>query len=768
MRYVSEDYYIMALLRMGELTAYQTRNSFLRMRHLDPAAIGKAIQQVAHRRMTFGKGLGFVEELRDWKYIVEAIGAVGPRELERNSARIHITSDGSEVSFSVYGPELSSDHRNWVEVMPVLSAKTTTSWEIRKEGELQGMDVETLESALTASPLMIAPWKDPEMLGYAVLECFKKVGPPARKGLESVFDPLPPKRRGALHRAARDADFAGLPPRGRRTRRKLDVHDSVGATPLMLAAQNGHADVVEILLELGASADALDEEERTALHYGARNGSGAVVSALLAAGASTSIADAYGQTPLHAAAEAKNENAARLLLGAGAVPDTPDHIFDSTPLHLAVRCSRTGMVRLLLECGADIDARNEGGRSALHVAAGYGHTETVKALLAAGADANLRDARGETPLHRPAYFQHLDCISALVEGGADLNAADEDGNTPLHIAASMNRDRAAAVLLGAGADLEAVNAEGLTPLDLATISYHRIGYRERNSESVLLLLGRGATLIPECLPLLERHHLWPHLTPSDLLDDYGDLDYEKIPQLREVPEEHRCWYGQHRISQRFEWDHTFDTLLQEAYRKEMPELMERLLDMGVCIDPVLLFEGIWGDDLKLVKMLLERGVGIECSWTGPNFRGEYGLHVMGRLHDQMGTALDTAVSNGKVDAARFLLSKGARPFPPGIYEEGREKLKAIRARLYREFESKYPERNDESDYDRRHYRTNADKQRQAKHGLDDYIQRYIDTGRLMQNDDSLYIDLCPRENFKEMERVFEEFGLPTRKSFPSQ
>ena len=764
MRYVSEDYYLQALLRMGELTAYQTRDSFVRMKRLDPAAVGKALQQVAHKRMTFGKGLGFVEELRDWKYIMEAIGAVGPRELERNSAHIHITSDGSEVSFSVYGPELSSDHRNWVEVMPVLSAKTTASWEIRKEGELQGMDVETLESALTASPMMIAPWKDPEMLGHAVLECFRKVGPPARKGLESVFAPLPPRRRGALHRAARDADFAGLPPRGRRTRRKLDVQDSVGATPLMLAAQNGHADVVEILLELGASANILDEEERTALHHAAKNGEGAVVNALLDAGAPVAAVDAYGQTPLHAAAEAAYEDAARLLLAAGAVPDTPDHIFDSTPLHLAVRRNRTGMAQLLIESGADIDARNEGGRSALHVAAGYGHIETVKALLAAGADANQRDGEGETPLHRPAYFQHLDCIAALVEGGADVNAADENGDTPLHIAASMNRDRAVAALLDAGAEMESVNLEGLTPLDLSVVSYHEPVTTERNSESVLLLLERGGSLKPERLPVLERHHLWPHLTPAELLDKYGDLDYEKIPQLREVPKEHRCGYGWHKTSQRSEWNDAFDTLLQEAYRKDMPELTGRLLDMGVYLDPVLLFQAIWKHDLELVKILLELGADIECPWTGPNFRGEYGLDVMGRLHDQMQTVLDYAVSNGKSEVARFLLSKGAKPFPPGIFEEGREKLKAIRARLYREFELKYPERNDESDYDRRHYRTNAARQRQAKHGLDDYISRYIDTGRLMQSDDSLYIDLCPRENLPEMERVFEEFGLPTRKS----
>ena len=518
--------------------------------------------------------------------------------------------------------------------------------------------METLEAALTASPLMIAPWKDPEMLGYAVLECFRKVGPPARKGLESVFDPLPPKRRGALHRAARDADFAGLPPRGRRTRRKLDVQDSVGATPLMLAAQNGHAGVAELLLELGASAGIVDGEERTALHYAARNGDAAVVRTLLDAGASASTADAYGQTPLHTAAESGNEETARLLLGAGAAPNEPDRIFDSTPLHLAVRCNRVCIAQRLVEWGADIDARNEGGRSALHIAAGYGHTEAVKALLAAGADANLRDAREETPLHRPAYFQHLDCITALVEGGADLNAADENGNTPLHIAASMNRDRAAASLLEAGADLEAVNAEGLTPLDLAVINYHQPVTTERNSEAVLLLLERGASLEPDRLPVLERHHLWPRLTPPELLDEYGELDYEKIPELNVVPEEHRCGYGQYKTSQRDNWLRAFGSLLEDAIHKDMPELLELLFDRGADMDPTLLHIAAANERFRIVDMLLERGIDIESPWSGPDFRDEYDRHELGRLCFGLQTPLDIALGNGKVEMVRYLLPPG--------------------------------------------------------------------------------------------------------------
>ncbi|MDE2688491.1 MAG: hypothetical protein OXI16_13490 [Chloroflexota bacterium] len=80
MRYVNEDYYLQALLRMGGLTAYQTRDSFVRLRRLDPAAVGKAIRQAACGRMIFGGYTEPLEELRDWKYVVEALGAVGPHD----------------------------------------------------------------------------------------------------------------------------------------------------------------------------------------------------------------------------------------------------------------------------------------------------------------------------------------------------------------------------------------------------------------------------------------------------------------------------------------------------------------------------------------------------------------------------------------------------------------------------------------------------------------------------------------------------------------
>eukprot|EP00747_Dinoflagellata_sp_TGD_P207207 gnl/TRDRNA2_/TRDRNA2_80797_c0_seq2.p1 gnl/TRDRNA2_/TRDRNA2_80797_c0~~gnl/TRDRNA2_/TRDRNA2_80797_c0_seq2.p1 ORF type:complete len:228 (+),score=33.98 gnl/TRDRNA2_/TRDRNA2_80797_c0_seq2:46-684(+) len=79
--------------------------------------------------------------------------------------------------------------------------------------------------------------------------------------------------------------------------RAIDAPHACGWSPLSVAADRGHANVVTLLLEANAEVDAVDKAGRTALHHAAGCGSVECVLVLLAAGARCSAKDSFGKTP---------------------------------------------------------------------------------------------------------------------------------------------------------------------------------------------------------------------------------------------------------------------------------------------------------------------------------------------------------------------------------------------------------------------------------------------------------------------------------------
>ena len=64
----------------------------------------------------------------------------------------------------------------------------------------------------------------------------------------------------------------------------------------------------------------------------------------------------------------------------------------------------------------------------------------VRECLEAGADVNARDQAGRSPLHNATALNSDPAVTeALLAAGADVNAQGREGGTPLHGAAALNK-----------------------------------------------------------------------------------------------------------------------------------------------------------------------------------------------------------------------------------------------------------------------------------------------------------------------------------------
>ena len=139
----------------------------------------------------------------------------------------------------------------------------------------------------------------------------------------------------------------------------VDVRENATQmTPLLLAAEQGHADVVTVLLQHGANVHATDPVGMTALHLAAWRGDLAMAQILLHYEADVNVLNAIGQTALHGAALCAQYPLVRFLLDRGANPNIQSFACQRLPLHeVGLRTDkpkeRLKCHQLLLKCSPD-------------------------------------------------------------------------------------------------------------------------------------------------------------------------------------------------------------------------------------------------------------------------------------------------------------------------------------------------------------------------------------------------------------------------------
>ncbi|KLO80962.1 Uncharacterized protein LW93_9210 [Fusarium fujikuroi] len=176
-----------------------------------------------------------------------------------------------------------------------------------------------------------------------------------------------------------------------------------GRTPLAVAAQHDHADIVRLLLDWGADPRARDNCGATALNITMRShGNRTIIKNLLDKGASIEAKDRRGSTPLIQAIGRygpEYHNTIKMLLDAGAEVNTRDKNND-TPLMKAVERADEELVQLLLDRGAEVAVVNSKGETPLSLATQMGQTEIRTAMYKSLHERKFRELKLHYPFNR--------------------------------------------------------------------------------------------------------------------------------------------------------------------------------------------------------------------------------------------------------------------------------------------------------------------------------------------------------------------------------
>jgi ankyrin repeat protein len=213
-----------------------------------------------------------------------------------------------------------------------------------------------------------------------------------------------------------------------------------GETPLMVAAAAGQIGVANLLISRKANVLARDSQKKTALMHAASAGHLKVVE-LLADRATVNELDAFGMGALSCAVAADDIDMCRLLVRTGAQPSPVDGV---PALITAVAAKKRAAMLWLLELPAsDVNARRSGaGDTALTVAAREGTADLVDLLLEQPAiDVNATGHYGRTALWEAVAGGYEDLVMRLLAVGADAGIADAQGMTPMTLASRRGNSR---------------------------------------------------------------------------------------------------------------------------------------------------------------------------------------------------------------------------------------------------------------------------------------------------------------------------------------
>lgn len=196
----------------------------------------------------------------------------------------------------------------------------------------------------------------------------------------------------------------------------INLCRKTGASPLLIACQEGHDSIVELLLNKGADINLCTITDASPLFIACQNGHNSIVQLLLNRGAEINKRRKDGYSPLFVACQNGLDKIVERLIKDGADIDaTRDD--GASPLFISCKHGRANIVERLLENGAQTNLCTNSGVSPLYVACQEGHYSTVEILVKHKADVNLSTKNGSSPISIAYKNEHTDIVDLLQKFG---------------------------------------------------------------------------------------------------------------------------------------------------------------------------------------------------------------------------------------------------------------------------------------------------------------------------------------------------------------
>ena len=232
------------------------------------------------------------------------------------------------------------------------------------------------------------------------------------------------------------------------------------------AARHGQCNTVRALLKIGSEVNCALRHGKSALMLAAEQGFTQTVQVLVEAGAHIEKCDGILLlSALNRAVLCGHTETVQVLLQSGASPDSRHVGTGKTSLILAAEKGYTEIIQLLLHRQTDIHAQDIKGWNALFWATFSGHTKSIQIMMEAGLNVNSLDDSGQDrPLLVAIKNNNTKVVCFLLLHGAQVNCGNSSGCTPLMHSVLNNNIVLVEILLKRGSCVNQADAQGMTAL----------------------------------------------------------------------------------------------------------------------------------------------------------------------------------------------------------------------------------------------------------------------------------------------------------------